>query len=85
MAQKPTTTQLHWVNVPHEGPREFEFEFTWASFSDGVPRAICTSETIPSEYWPTAVFVLNLASGAYEPVGAYRPGDAGDRVFIPPP
>ena len=38
MGEKP----MHWISVPHEGPREFEFELAWVEFSDGVTRGICT-------------------------------------------
>ena len=64
MGEKPR----HWISVPHEGPREFEFELEWVEFSDGVTRGICTSDAVPVDYWPRAVYVANLASGTYEVV-----------------
>ena len=62
MGEKPR----HWISVPHEGPREVEFELEWVEFSDGVTRGICTSDAVPVDYWPRAVYVANLASGTYE-------------------
>ena len=81
MGEKPR----HWISVPHEGPREFEFELAWVEFGDGVTRGICTSDAVPVDYWPRAVYVANLASGTYEVVGTYtRRGDAcpPDYFFI---
>ena len=62
---------MHWISVPHEGPREFEFELEWVKFGDGITRAICTSDAVPVDYWPRAVYVANLASGTYEVVGRW--------------
>jgi hypothetical protein len=62
---------MHWISVPHEGPREVEFELEWVEFSDGITRGICTSDEVPVDYWPRAVYVANMASGAYEVVGRW--------------
>ena len=84
MAQKIT----HWINVPHEGPSEFEFDFTSVTFSDGIPRAICTSRAVPDTYWPTAVYALTPPSAPpsappqYTPVGTYRLDNTRTPVFI---
>ena len=67
---------MHWISVPHEGPKEFEFELEWVKFSDGITRAICASDAVPVDYWPRAVYVANMASGTYEVVGTYTSGDA---------
>ena len=67
MGEKPR----HWISVPHEGPREFEFELAWVEFSDEVTRGICTSDAVPVDYWPRVVYVANLVSGTYEVVGTH--------------
>ena len=74
----------HWISVPHEGAKEFEFELEWVKFGDGITRAICTSDAVPVDYWPNAVYVANMVSGTYEVVGTYtrRGGRMSPRPFF---
>ena len=44
-----------WINRPHEGPEEYEFQYTPIEFSDGLTRFICKSEDVPKDYWPRTV------------------------------
>ena len=61
-----------WINKPHEGPEEHEFEIVWVKFSDGITRAIYSSSTVPTNYWPGEVYILDILSGAYRRVGSYE-------------
>jgi hypothetical protein len=69
-----------WINKPHEGPDEYEFDFISVDFSDGVKRFICKSEIVPQDYWPRMVYIFNLATGYYEHVGSYEKN--GGYVFV---
>lgn len=66
-----------WINNPHEGPEEHEFNYTWIKFSDGITRAIYSSVTAPSNYWPRDVYISDLISGIYRSVGTYK-NEVGD-------
>jgi len=60
------------INNPHEGPEEHEFNYEWVKFSDGLVRAIYSSTTAPSDYWPRDVYISDLISGVYQRVGSYK-------------
>ena len=38
-----------WVNRPHEGPEEYEFDLVAVVFSDGITRFILKSEIVVNE------------------------------------
>lgn len=61
-----------WINKPHEGPEEHEFEIVWVKFSDVITRAIYSSSTVPTTCWPGEVYILDILSGAYRRVGSYE-------------
>jgi hypothetical protein len=61
-----------WVNRPHEGPEEYEFDLVAVVFSDGITRFIFKSEMVPEDYWPRMVYILNMMTGCYECVGNYE-------------
>jgi hypothetical protein len=61
-----------WINNPHEGPEEHEFEIAWVNFSDGITRAIYSSATAPRDYWPREVHIFDILSSAYLRVGSYE-------------
>jgi len=78
-----------WINKPHEGPGEYEFDFISVEFSDGVKRFICKSEIVPEDYWPRMVYIFNMGimsmgmgmgMGDYEHVGSYEKN--GDNIYI---
>jgi hypothetical protein len=74
---KPT----FWINIPHEGPEEFEFDLISVTFSDEVVRLICKSDIVPPDYMPRVVYKLNELTGSYYEVGSYKKDD-GKYVFI---
>jgi hypothetical protein len=61
-----------WVNRPHEGPEEYEFDLVGVNFADGITRFIFKSEIVPEDYWPRMVYILNMMTGCYECVGKYE-------------
>jgi hypothetical protein len=61
-----------WINRPHEGPDQYEFDFMCIDFTDGVKRFICKSSIVPEDYWPKSVYLCNTESGYYEIVGSYK-------------
>jgi len=61
-----------WVNRPHEGPEEYEFDLVGVNFTDGITRFIFKSEIVPEDYWPRMVYILNMMMGCYECVGNYE-------------
>jgi hypothetical protein len=61
-----------WINKPHEGPEEHEFEIAWVKFSDGITRAIYSSSTVPTNWWPREVHIFDIFSSAYLRVGSYE-------------
>jgi|LauGreDrversion4_2_1035121.scaffolds.fasta_scaffold75937_1 hypothetical protein len=61
-----------WINNPHEGPEEHEFEIAWIRFSDGITRAIYSSSTAPRDYWPRDVHIFDIFSSSYLRVGSYE-------------
>lgn len=61
-----------WVNVPHEGPQEYEFDLAGVNFADGITRFILKSEMVPEDYWPRMVYITNMMTGCYECVGKYE-------------
>lgn len=61
-----------WVNRPHEGPEEYEFDLVGVNFTDGITRFIFKSEIVPEDYWPRMVYILNTMMGCYECVGKYE-------------
>ena len=69
-----------WINKPHEGPDQYEFDFIWVDFSDGVKRFICKSDIVPQYYWPRMVYIANLLTGEYEHVGSYERN--GGYIFV---
>ena len=71
-----------WVNCPHEGPKEYEFEYTCVTFTDGISRFIFTSDIVPKDYWPRMAYVCNFITGEYEYVGSYEIKEG--YVFIEP-
>ena len=60
-----------WINRPHEGPEEFEFDLVGVTFSDGISRLICKSEIVPEDYIPRVVYKLNEMMGSYYEVGSF--------------
>jgi hypothetical protein len=70
------------INNPHEGPEEHEFKYEWVKFSDGLVRAIYSSKTAPSDYWPREVYISDLISGVYQHVGSYSRNVNGGYDFI---
>jgi hypothetical protein len=66
--KKPT----FWINRPHEGPEQFEFNIESVDFTDGICRFICKSEVVPKDYWPRMVYICNFITGEYEQVGNYE-------------
>ena len=70
------------INKPHEGPEEHEFNYEWVKFSDGLVRAIYSSATAPSDYWPRDVYIFDLISGVYQRVGLYKIEVSGIYEFI---
>jgi hypothetical protein len=70
-----------WINRPHEGPEEFEFDLVGVTFSDGVSRLICKSDIVPLSYTPCVVYNINEMTGAYCEVGSYKK-DGDKYVFI---
>ncbi len=81
-----------WINRPHEGPEEFEFDLMGVTFSDGVTRLICKSDIVPSDYMPRVVYNLNEMTGSYHEVGSYKiegggggggeEGEGGKYIFM---
>lgn len=69
-----------WINKPHEGPDEYEFDFISVDFSDGIKRFICKSEIVPEDYWPRMVYIFNFGMGDYEHVGSYEKN--GGYIFV---
>lgn len=70
------------INNPHEGPDEHDFNHEWVKFSDGLVRAIYSSATAPSDYWPRDVYIFDLISGVYQRVGSYKREVSGIYEFI---
>jgi hypothetical protein len=70
-----------WINRPHEGPEEFEFDLVWVTFSDAVERLICKSDIVPEDYTPRMVYNMNEMTGAYCEVGSYKK-DGDKYVFF---
>jgi hypothetical protein len=70
------------INNPHEGPEEHEFNYEWVKFSDGLVRAVYSSTTAPSDYWPREVYISDLISGEYLCVGSYKRQVTGAYEFI---
>ena len=64
--------QIFWINKPHEGPDQYEFDFIWVDFSDGVKRFICKSDIVPPDYIPKVVYMMNETNGLYYEVGNYK-------------
>ena len=71
-----------WINKPHEGPEEHEFNYEWVKFSDGLTRAIYCSVTAPSNYWPRDVYISDIISGIYRRVGSYKNEVDGVYEFV---
>ena len=69
---QPTIPIYFTVNVPHEGPHQFECIMREIMFSDGINRFICTSnKTVPESAWPDAVYKHNAIEGGYDKIGIY--------------
>ena len=74
---------IFWINRPHEGPEQYEFDFTCVDFSDGVKRFICKSDIVPPDYWPRMVYIVNDAKGTYDIVGSYERNEInGVYIFV---
>ena len=71
-----------WINIPHEGPEEFEFDLVGVTFSDGVERFICKSDIVPSDYIPRVVYKLNEMTGSYYEVGSFIKEYGGKYIFM---
>ena len=71
-----------WINRPHEGPEEFEFDLVGVTFSDGISRLICKSEIVPEDYIPRVVYKINEMTGLYYEIGSYKK-DGDKYVFVP--
>ena len=75
--------QIFWINKPHEGPDQYEFDFICVDFSDGVKRFICKSDIIPKDYWPRTVYIFNIITGTYDIVGSYERNERnGGYIFV---
>ena len=80
MCEGVQSKQIFWINKPHEGPEQYEFDFICVDFSDGVKRFICKSDIVPKDYWPRMVYIFNFGMGDYEHVGTYEIN--GEYIFV---
>ena len=79
MCEGVQSKQIFWINKPHEGPEQYEFDFICVDFSDGVKRFICKSDIVPKDYWPRTVYIFNIITGTYDIVGSYERNERNER------